>query len=310
MHSAHTTLLLDDSPLKAHLQPYNHLCIREYLAELRNADLAFHASEQTRLRQHTARLEEQEAKLEEREAKLKDQEAPSTESEVQSGASASPVTDGSEPNGDEGDRREVGGEPNEDGVGDEANEVETEVEGVTAGKRKRRRRLKKKKQTAGQGEAPPTSDLAFPNVQTTHIPTPTYDQTLLAVIGILDHIKHESNIAGWMRHGGLLDKASGKGKGKEKAEEKDGLESSQEDGRELKRRRISAEPHSDEVTARPASFTALATEPHTGDAIDIFTPPNDTGQWYEDPLSMANWVRRGISALEKLGIEVVSGVDG
>jgi len=39
-HSAHTTLLLDDSPLKAYLQPWNYLCIREYNAELRSADLA------------------------------------------------------------------------------------------------------------------------------------------------------------------------------------------------------------------------------------------------------------------------------
>jgi hypothetical protein len=31
-----------------------------------------------------------------------------------------------------------------------------------------------------------------------------YDETLLAVIGVLDQIKHESNVAGWMRSGGLL----------------------------------------------------------------------------------------------------------
>src|ERR1700730_18565613 len=38
-HSAKTPLLLDDSSLKAHLQPYNHVCIREYVASLRGKDL-------------------------------------------------------------------------------------------------------------------------------------------------------------------------------------------------------------------------------------------------------------------------------
>ncbi|KAI9451518.1 hypothetical protein BJY52DRAFT_1351994 [Lactarius psammicola] len=39
-HSAATTILLDDSHAKAALQPYNHLCVREYTRAQRNADLA------------------------------------------------------------------------------------------------------------------------------------------------------------------------------------------------------------------------------------------------------------------------------
>ncbi|EGN97373.1 hypothetical protein SERLA73DRAFT_110577, partial [Serpula lacrymans var. lacrymans S7.3] len=39
VHSALTTLLLDDSPLKARLQPYNHVCIPEYDSKLRGKDL-------------------------------------------------------------------------------------------------------------------------------------------------------------------------------------------------------------------------------------------------------------------------------
>ncbi|PCH34628.1 hypothetical protein WOLCODRAFT_139474 [Wolfiporia cocos MD-104 SS10] len=39
VHSALTTLLLDDSPLKAVLQPFNHVCIPEYTAALRAKDL-------------------------------------------------------------------------------------------------------------------------------------------------------------------------------------------------------------------------------------------------------------------------------
>ena len=33
----------------------------------------------------------------------------------------------------------------------------------------------------------------------------SYDELLLAVIGILDGLKYEGNVAGWMRSGGLID---------------------------------------------------------------------------------------------------------
>ncbi|KAF8206145.1 hypothetical protein K438DRAFT_1963244 [Mycena galopus ATCC 62051] len=39
-HGPHTTLLVDDSPLKARLQPWNHLCVGEYDAPTRARDLA------------------------------------------------------------------------------------------------------------------------------------------------------------------------------------------------------------------------------------------------------------------------------
>ncbi|TRM65708.1 hypothetical protein BD626DRAFT_546187 [Schizophyllum amplum] len=39
-HSGATTVLVDDSVLKAHLQPYNHLCLPEYTLKARAADLS------------------------------------------------------------------------------------------------------------------------------------------------------------------------------------------------------------------------------------------------------------------------------
>ncbi|KAJ7170931.1 hypothetical protein C8R43DRAFT_71811 [Mycena crocata] len=39
-HGPHTTLLVDDSPLKARLQPWNHLCVAEYDAPTRARDRA------------------------------------------------------------------------------------------------------------------------------------------------------------------------------------------------------------------------------------------------------------------------------
>ncbi|KAF8157697.1 hypothetical protein BJ912DRAFT_1070088 [Pholiota molesta] len=38
-HSASTTLLIDDSPAKAALQPWNQLCIRDYVQGMRNLNL-------------------------------------------------------------------------------------------------------------------------------------------------------------------------------------------------------------------------------------------------------------------------------
>ena len=38
--SARDTILLDDSALKAHMQPYNHLIVPEYDAKMRRADLS------------------------------------------------------------------------------------------------------------------------------------------------------------------------------------------------------------------------------------------------------------------------------
>ncbi|KAJ7077164.1 hypothetical protein B0H15DRAFT_862628 [Mycena belliarum] len=39
-HGPHTTFLVDDSPLKARLQPWNHLCVAEYTAPARKHDRA------------------------------------------------------------------------------------------------------------------------------------------------------------------------------------------------------------------------------------------------------------------------------
>ncbi|SJL09803.1 uncharacterized protein ARMOST_13184 [Armillaria ostoyae] len=102
-HSALTTLLLDDSPLKAQLQPWNHFCVPEYTAQIRGRDLS--------TRQH---------------------ERDKPPSDVQ------------------------------------------DAEGVVS-----RKKRKKSKKALG------------------------YDQILLAVIGVLDTIKGENNVSGWMRQCGL-----------------------------------------------------------------------------------------------------------
>jgi hypothetical protein len=119
-HSAMTTLLLDDSPQKAHLQPWNHVCLREYDAATRNQDLK---------------------------ALL-----------------------------DTGQKMETGHVDGRTSV----DEPQTD-------------------ETSSSIVPPRTTESARPTAQFQD----SFDPTLLAIIGILEAIKHESNVAGWIRAHGL-----------------------------------------------------------------------------------------------------------
>lgn len=149
---------------------------------------------------------------------------------------------------------------------------------------------------------------------------PTYDETLLAVIGILDHIRCESNVAGWMRSGGLRSYSDGissaeKGKGKEKDE---GIEQEGEEHIQTKRARLSVETNEDNGVSLPPPPSHPAV-PSPEIPSELTSPPvipceatsstDGASQWYEDKLTMSCWVTRGIQALDKLGVELVSGVD-
>ncbi|KAH6902509.1 phosphoprotein phosphatase [Coprinopsis sp. MPI-PUGE-AT-0042] len=55
-HSAKSTFLLDDSPKKAHLQPWNHLCIREYVGPMRHIDVKVRDAELLREQKERAEI--------------------------------------------------------------------------------------------------------------------------------------------------------------------------------------------------------------------------------------------------------------
>jgi hypothetical protein len=120
LHSAETTLLLDDSALKAHLQPYNHFCVPEYTQNLRNRDLS--VKETIERREELAEEAHVEAQVQ--------LESPSLN-----------------------------------------------PESILFTKKKHKR----KKCKAGAG----------------------FDPTLIAVMGVLDEVKDQTNVAGWVRAGGL-----------------------------------------------------------------------------------------------------------
>ncbi|KAH8113191.1 hypothetical protein DFH11DRAFT_1510962, partial [Phellopilus nigrolimitatus] len=121
-HSAYTTFLLDDSPAKARLQPYSHVCIREYAEQAREHDVRLKVRAlfaQVEIKPEPAQVEEVDG---ESLAELHDADAIK--------------------------EKEVG--------------------------------------KTGEGEG-----------------TAALDQTLLAVVGILAALRQESNVAGWIRAGGL-----------------------------------------------------------------------------------------------------------
>ena len=147
-HSAQTTLLMDDSPLKAILQPWNHLCIRDYTPEVRKSDITIRQAEIS-----------EEGRRMAMEAVNQAQEA--REAAVNGGEEVGPSTQ------------------------------------VVPDRRKLKKLQKKLEKLEGNAAEAGSTFSQTPNAA-------TYDETLLAVIGVLDAVKHQDNVAGWMRHGGLL----------------------------------------------------------------------------------------------------------
>ncbi|KAG1878965.1 hypothetical protein F4604DRAFT_1880247 [Suillus subluteus] len=135
-HSAMTTLLLDDSPHKARLQPYNHVCIPEYTSSFREKDLRQFQHEKT-TRVHKPRKRKRMA----------------NESMPDQTESAEILLPSSDP--------------------------DPTVIGATSAHKEHIFHLD-------------------------HSAEP-YDPTILAVIGVLDEIRKQSSVAGWIQSGGLWD---------------------------------------------------------------------------------------------------------
>ncbi|KAG6833165.1 hypothetical protein H0H87_010552 [Tephrocybe sp. NHM501043] len=306
-HSAHTTLLLDDSPLKAHLQPWNHLCIREYSGSLRQADIQCRTREE-RKKQASATTAQQDK---------------NTDALV-------PAVDHTDPT---------------------QNQTPADIPSSPEHPKKRKRPKKNK-------PAVPAIELE----DVLRLGLGGYDPTLLAVVGVLDVVKWEGNVAGWMRAGGLSatastlseDEEEGKAEGEGRDEvvgsgggktrrglvEVESVSVESIASGDEKRRRVSGERDaegsageaavgvSSPATSPPTSASAsppttsistptvsptMSTAPALAAKIAPSTPDTnigDTGQWFEDHTALRYWVRRGVRALEGMGIQIVSGVVG
>ena len=141
---------MDDSPLKAALQPWNHLCVSEYVSDRR--ELEVNLAEMKRIRRQLAELRKR----------------PSFETYLNTGQHASAK------------------------LNEELQTMKEEHnllhKHILLSHLTTEARLKfQQKEVAGGGEE-----------------EEIYDETLLAVIGVLDALKHEGNVAGWIRSGGLV----------------------------------------------------------------------------------------------------------
>lgn len=157
IHSALSTLLLDDSPLKAVRQPYNHVCIPEYDAKRRASDLSVFMREKMRLEQ----LEDENAAGDAVDAPAADDAPAASTSETQQG----------EPADDDKD--------------------------ATRKRKRYEKKLKKRQERLAKATAEEQRAESTPPEED------EYDPTLLAVIGVLDAIKRQRNVAAWVRAGGL-----------------------------------------------------------------------------------------------------------
>lgn len=328
-HSALTTLLLDDSPRKAELQPYNHVCIGEYSGERRAKDLESLQKEQEWQTAVDARqqLDAQMA------------EVPSSTSNHQLLAPEDSPTalvpkDDAEPI------------PDGDGLDDGASAA-----AETSKKRKRKeKKLHKRAALLEQLEAGGK-------------PQGSYDETLLAVIGVLDEIKSQANVAAWIRSGGLWGpvgppearspngKARGGGRGSQSAPA--GQPSSkntsaqeeaavQSDGSDLsvknESKAASAVQPADEETdklrkrkkkrqrmrdstgdqeAQTAEFVDVGNDEETAAPVPS-SPAQSTAiekmetpqvMWFEDEQVLNHWATRGRKALDELEIPAEHGIE-
>jgi len=177
-HSAATTLLLDDSHAKAALQPYNHLCVQEYTRTQRNADLAAlqleRAVQQQQQQQHSSTASHQEGSFTTPADATTNTRA--YDRAVSSPGSTSSTTEEQAHN----KRKRKKTKKKKDKAQAQAQTLQQQLAAIAAA-------------ADGGGASPPPPAGAG-----------VFDETLLAVVGILHAARLQCSIAGWLRAGALL----------------------------------------------------------------------------------------------------------
>lgn len=275
-HSARTTLLLDDSPLKAVRQPWNHLCICEYTAAMRSRDLLALQAESAR-----------------REA---------------------------EQEGDDNEGKEV--------VDDDQRSACSRSSESTKRKRERKKARHRTRAPAPNADEAQAGEVAEgPG---------TYDETLLAIVGVLDAVKRQANVAAWVRAGGLwksgagLSTAGNVGEGEDagrtETEMEMEMETEQTEGKQTQAQaQKEGEVGGKKARKKPrwrktikavqldgsSPASASAGELAGNDAVTSVAPSSSgvsnlpsasTALWFEDEASLGYWIGQGRAALDELGI--------
>ena len=305
-HSAKTTLILDDSPLKVHLQPYNHLCLKEYDIQMRKHDVSVRRLEMARERSSDKisgnSFEEMFCQKEAHDLTKESPEDPTLTKEFPEDPALT---------------KEF---PEDPALSAGANDSPELVSGAGNTKARKRRRRGKKDREKKKRIDQPTQKLEEQD------PLP-YDETLLAVIGILDAAKRETNVAAWMRSGGLIQLPMEQDHSEDETEPDETIES-------LKKMEMSGDENEDGMfLAGSKQVSLLSLEiPSPGEAgrcTEIMTEPSrvqvdepspgkrvegeddvEHQLWFNYPAIKAFWVSRGRKALKELEIDILSGVIG
>lgn len=393
-HNALSTILMDDSPLKAELQPFNHLCVKEYSNVVRNRDLASLQEEKTKIEslsppppppqlpveiphtlisptihhQHLTPFELPPAPLDPSQEFQFDQSvgiqpgatllnplpftsniggyprlpgengfgqgviapqmlfknpSPSIlgyqnpQAFQQLDRSINPFTSPKhthQPHQRHPSMDSVHSVPSTQGTSVRSVETTTEEAKAssdlpTSTSTPKKRKRKGKLETEGdESEADPTHSIG-------------YDETLLAVIGILDEVKFQSNVASWVKVNGLWGPYPPKNSVDVDTFTRDHLRKGFEDvatssdsgsvdsGKlgEGKKKRVDASVAAAEATVldRPkdgGSPYASTSDKHNQGNV------SETPSWFENPPTMRHWVDRGRKALATLGIPVEHGL--
>ncbi|KAF7312448.1 FCP1-like proteiny domain-containing protein [Mycena indigotica] len=219
-HSAETTLLVDDSPLKARLQPWNHLCVAEYDAETRKRDRASAGLQPDP--QSTVEIiaepdqEQQEPEILAEQVPLQKDRWRKRRKEEQADENG-PVSEKTEP--DPGfvvpkgmskraqrklrkrlvNEARTGDSSSPDESGHASNEPSSLSQPSPPVASPVSTNGKKRKRPSDEEE----DSVDEKTREETHDSDEAYDPTLLAVIGVLDHARTIGNIAAWIRGGGL-----------------------------------------------------------------------------------------------------------
>jgi hypothetical protein len=234
-HSAATTLLLDDSHAKAALQPHNHLCIPEYTRTQRNADLAAFQLEHAMQQQHSTTVSHQEGSS----SAARDA---TTNTRAHERAVSSP-----------------------DGTS-----TSTEIE--QADNKRKRKKTKKKRDKAQAQTLQQLAAIAAAadGGASPAPPAAVFDETLLAVIGILHAARLQCSIAGWLRARALF--------------------------------------HPPPPLSEPGRAAAAAGVMGDGGG-DGDGDGNAAKTWCDDPVLVRAWASRGREAMHELGLKVEHGVE-
>ncbi len=250
------------------------MCIKEYVAEMRDADFTATLKLGQAIKEH-----------------VKVKEACSKATIVEEGSATGKEDDA------DGEAEQIA----EDG--EEMSEGEGEP--VKSGTRKRKRPHKKTLARATEQKRM-ASSVANDEGQAANETEETYhwwqefDCTLLAIVGVLDAVKWESNVGAWVRQGGLW---GSEAKNAEVSKNTKHLVPQSADTAE------SADIPCESSTETEGKNNDLNSQGSVGNREEVTGDGlMRVGLWFDDELTKAYWVARGVKALHELDIEIDTGI--